>query len=73
MQDIKVEDYTQKQLVLRHLQTRGSITPLEALGTYSIYRLASIIQRLRKDGHDIITNIKRSVLNRPYASYELKK
>lgn len=70
---IDLNSMSQKEIVLEHLKYRGTITPLEALGTYSIYRLASIIQRLRKDGHQIITNIKRSILQRPYAEYRLKK
>lgn len=66
-----IEHLTQRNLVLNHLRTGRSITPLEALGTYAIYRLAAVIRELRKDGHNIVTNIKRSIRQRPYAEYHL--
>lgn len=46
---------TQQQRVLNHLQTHGSITPLEALNNYGIYRLSVAILRLRRAGHNILT------------------
>ena len=46
---------SKQEKVLMHLQTHGSITPLEAL-----------IFNLRKEGHDIETNI---VPKKGYAKY----
>lgn len=38
---------TQTQMVLQHLQQKGSITPMEALNLYGCYRLSDVIFRLR--------------------------
>lgn len=42
-------------MVLKHLENHGSITPMDALEEYRCFRLAAVIFRLRKDGHNIIT------------------
>ena len=54
---------TQKKIILKHLQDYGSIEPLEALGDYGIYRLASRISELRDAGYKITTE-KVQKLNR---------
>ena len=54
---------TQKKMILKHLQDYGSIEPLEALGDYGIYRLASRISELRDAGYKIKTE-KVQKLNR---------
>lgn len=41
--------------VLDRLNTKGSITSIEAIELYGITRLASIIHRLRRRGYDIET------------------
>ncbi len=46
---------TKKSLILRHLQTGSSITPIEALRLYSLYRLSDAIFKLRAEGYPIIT------------------
>lgn len=46
---------TQKQIILDHLKKNGSITPLEALGDYGVYRLSDVILKLRRLGYDIVT------------------
>jgi hypothetical protein len=43
----------QKEKVIRHLKTYGSITPLDALKYYSIMRLAAVVFNLKEDGYDI--------------------
>lgn len=40
----------QTERILRHLQTFGTITSLEAIQDYGILRLASRISDLRKEG-----------------------
>lgn len=61
----------QKQKVIEHLNTYGSITPLEALTRYGIMRLAAIIEVLRnKKGHHIVTEMKVHD-DRRYASYRV--
>ena len=41
--------------LLKHLESNGSITPLEALAELSIYRLADTVFKLRNLGYDIKT------------------
>jgi len=45
--------FNQKQKVLRHLKSIGSINPLDALKEYSIMRLAAVIYDL-KDENEIL-------------------
>jgi hypothetical protein len=63
---------TQKQMILTHLQTDKSITPLQALAEYGVYRLSDTIFKLREK-YEIKTEQKSS-LNRfnkavKYAKY----
>ena len=46
---------TQQNRVLKHLRQNGSITPLEAMNLYGIYRLSVHVWRLRKNGYNIVT------------------
>ena len=57
---------SKQEKVLTHLQTHGSITPLEALDKYGSFRLGALIFNLRKEGYDIKTNI---VPKKGYAKY----
>lgn len=41
---------TQCQRILRHLEDYGSITSAEAMNEYGIFRLASRISEMRKEG-----------------------
>ena len=43
----------QKDRVLRHLETYGSIDPRQAYFDYSIMRLAAVIFNLKEEGHNI--------------------
>ena len=53
----------QRQRILRHLETFGSITALEAMQEYGIMRLAARIADLEKEGyrlkHERIGSINR--------------
>lgn len=60
---------TQTQTVLTHLSSRGSISPMEALVSYGIMRLAADIHRLRERGYGIETEIKRDEAGHKYARY----
>ena len=62
----------QSTTVLRHLQRRGSISPMEALITYGIMRLAARIYDLRLDGVPITTYIKKDEGGHRYARYDYK-
>lgn len=66
---------TQCERILRHLEDYGSITSAEAITEYSIYRLASRISDLKKQG----VPIKKETVSRKnrygertsYARYSL--
>ena len=64
---------TQKRSVLNHLKSMQSITAMEALNKYGIFRLASIIHVLRTEGQNMIT-LMINKPNRPhYAKYTLEE
>ena len=65
---------TQDQTILDHLQQGKTITPMDAVKYYDIYRLSANIERLRKAGYDIVTHYERnkSGIGR-HARYELVK
>lgn len=44
---------SQEQLILKHLQEVGSITPMVALNKYGCFRLSARIFNLRAKGYDI--------------------
>lgn len=46
---------SQNDRLLNHLQTKGSINPMEAWQELGIYRLAARAGELKQDGHNIIT------------------
>ena len=58
------------QQVLNHLKKYGSITPKEAWLKYGLYRLSSVINRLRAKGYDIET-VKEG--KEGYAKYRLRE
>ena len=47
----------QAERILRHLKDYRTIEPMEALGQYGCYRLADVIYRLKKEGHNITTEL----------------
>jgi hypothetical protein len=49
---------TQNEMILKHLREHKCIMPLEALNLYGVYRLASRINELRQDGHNIETEMQ---------------
>lgn len=71
-----METQNQKQLVLDYMKSYGSIEPMQALRDLGVYRLASRISDLRKEGHSIrkemqsqISRITGRVVS--YAKYSL--
>lgn len=62
---------SQKQVILRHLQQRAHLTPLEAMGLYGIFRLAARVYDLRNEGFDIATDVRYDLRGRPYSRYSL--
>jgi len=59
-----------KAQILEHLQRHKTITGLEALDKFHCYRLSSVIHRLRRDGHTIVTHDKRTPDGGQYALYQ---
>ena len=62
---------SQKEMILNHLQNKGSISALEALSLYRINRLAARVEELRRSGHDIETQMKIDITGKRYARYRL--
>ncbi|MCL1800267.1 MAG: helix-turn-helix domain-containing protein [Promicromonosporaceae bacterium] len=60
---------TQQAQVLAHLQSGQTLTPMQALDQFGSFRLATIIHRLRADGHNILTEIPAT--GKKYAIYRL--
>lgn len=46
---------TQKEMILKHMQTVGAITPAQAMGEYGCARLAARVADLRADGVKVKT------------------
>lgn len=63
---------TQSALILDHLKTGASITPIEALSRYGCFRLGARIYDLRKDGHTITTERYTTPHGAVVARYRLK-
>ena len=67
---METQTQTQKEAILRHLQSGKTITPLEALNLYGCYRLGARIWELRDEGYKIKSeNVKQG--KKTFASYEL--
>lgn len=65
------QELTQQQKILAHLQT-NSITGLEAWTKYGVYRLSSLINRIRKQGHEVLTEMIE-MDGHTFAKYSLLK
>jgi len=61
---------TQKAQVKAWLENGNSITPIEALQLWGCFRLAAVINRLRNDGMDIVTE-RVNDGEKSYAKYYL--
>ena len=64
---------TQKANVRAWLLKGHSITPLEALNKFGIFRLAAVVHELRDEGLDIITEKFQVSPKKRVAKYYLKK
>lgn len=66
---------SQREAILNHLQTRNSITSIEAINNYGVTRLAAVVFALKKEGYNIHSNIKHGMTRygEPccYAEYSL--
>jgi hypothetical protein len=62
---------SQKGMILNHLKSKGTISGVEALSLYRIYRLAARVEELRRSGHTIETDMKTDLTGKRYARYRL--
>lgn len=61
---------TQKEEILNHLKSGKSLTQLEALNKFGCMRLASIVHRLKTEGHKIeMQMVYNAVSDKRFASY----
>lgn len=63
---------TQEQQILKYLEENTSINFETSWRRMSIFRLSSVIHRLRKAGHNIITT-KVTINGKPVTFYKLIK
>lgn len=62
---------TQLDHLRAHLKSGRTISPLEALGLYGMFRLAARVKELRDQKWDIITEMREDPNGKPYAVYRL--
>lgn len=62
---------TQNNKLLNHMMTGRSITPLEALGLYGVFRLAARMFELKATGVDIQKKTKVDINGTQYAEYSI--
>jgi hypothetical protein len=63
---------TQLNQVLSHLKQGRSITQIDAIRLFNCYRLSAIIEKLRRQGCDIVTYNEPNLNNKgTHARYEL--
>lgn len=63
---------SQSDMILAHLQAGESITPMEALKEYGIFRLAARIRDIREAGHDVQT-VMEGEGDKKWARYSLRR
>jgi hypothetical protein len=61
----------QAKRVLRHMERKKSITALEALGVYGIFRLAAVIYDIKQAGFNVISTLHHDTNGKRYARYSL--
>ena len=62
---------TQMDIAKKHLDTYGSISPLEAQSNYNIWRLAAVVGRMKDRGVAIDKVMKKAPSGAKYAEYRL--
>lgn len=63
---------TQEQQILQYLEEHRTINFAESWRICGVFRLSSVIHRLRKAGHFIVTT-QRSINGKPVTFYKLIK
>lgn len=68
-----MRETTQKAAVLEDLQAGRRVTALDALQRHGVFRLSSIVHRLRKEGHDVKTELVQAPSGAVHAVYYMAK
>lgn len=63
---------TQCDLILRHMKSGSTITPLEALNLYGCMRLAARINDLKQQGYEIRSDVYERNGKR-FAGYSMRR
>ena len=64
----------QLEKILSHLKKGKTLSQAEAIYNFDCYRLSAVIQRLRKQGHSIVTHQEPNLNNKgTHARYELRE
>lgn len=61
---------TQKEQIKKHLLSRKSITPIQALNKFGCLRLAAVIYKLKDEGFKILTEMQYKG-KKQFAKYRL--
>jgi hypothetical protein len=61
---------TQKEQIKKHLLSKKSITPIQALNKFGCLRLAAVIYKLKDEGFKIITEMQYKG-KKQFAKYRL--
>ena len=60
--------------VLAHLKSGKTLSQAEAIQHFDCFRLSAVVERLRKQGHDIVTHGEPNLNGKgTHARYELKE
>lgn len=62
---------TQTEQILQRLKTGRTLTPIDALNNYGVFRLAARVKDLRDQGHDVVT-IREVHGEKTFARYMLR-
>lgn len=62
----------QARRILAHLESGKSITPMEAIVVYTIPRLASCINEIRKVGYKVDMSLRRDEQGHKYGRYTIR-
>lgn len=60
---------SQKEVLLQHLRTHGSITKLDALQLYGIMNTGGRIHELQRDGHPVLSRMVDTHSGKRVAEY----
>lgn len=68
-----MRETSQKAGILEDLMAGRRVTALDALERHGCFRLSSVIHRLRKDGHDVKTELVQAQSGAVHAVYYMVK